>query len=438
MAKERRTYTDEFKMQMVELFNNGKSKAEITKEYDLSTSTLDRWIATYTDTDDTDEDETEEKVISVSDITNEKKKEAEEAKAKRENRGSHSQATSYINSSNDTTSFQDDSDEEISLIDLFAVLLHYKWLIIIMTLVAMIGAVIFAVLSIKMPPETSPMPNVYTPSAKMLIQESSSSGGGLSSMLSSSGLGALAGMAGVSVGGGGSSNASLATYLVSSNQLLDAITDRFNLIEKYKLEKSVRASSRKILQQKLKADTDKDSGVFSISFTDIDPEFAQQVINFVVDWLQNKFDELGLDSNKIQKENLERNIESSYNEILSIQKEMEELGASVGRGGNIWNMPSVTMSTSKLQLELEAQKSVYTQLKTQYELLKVQMQSETPIFQILERPEIPDMKSGPSRGKLCIIITFAAGFFSVFIAFALNAWKNIKNDPEAMEKLQLK
>ena len=200
----------------------------------------------------------------------------------------------------------------------------------------------------------------------------------------------------------------------------------------------MKAASRKILQQKLKAETDKDSGVFSISFTDVDGNFSKQVVDFALDWLQKKFDELGLDSNKIQKENLERNIESSFNEILEIQKKMEELGASVGRGANIWNMPSITVSTAKLQLELEAQKAVYTQLKTQYELLKVQMQSELPIFQILERPEIPDMKSGPSRGKLCIIITFAAFFMSVFVAFSLNAWENIKNDPEAAAKLNLK
>jgi uncharacterized protein involved in exopolysaccharide biosynthesis len=45
------------------------------------------------------------------------------------------------------------------------------------------------------------------------------------------------------------------------------------------------------------------------------------------------------------------------------------------------------------------------------------------------------MKSGPGRGMLCIIVTFAAGFFSVFLAFALNAVSNIRNDPEAMAKL---
>ena len=329
------------------------------------------------------------------------------------------------------TKHKQDTDEEISLIDLFAVLLHYKWLIIITTLLAMIGVVIFAVFSIKLPAEDSPMPNVYTPSAKMLIQESSSSGG-IGAALSASGLGAFAGMAGVS---GGATNASLAAYLVSSNSLLDSITDKYGLIKKYKLKKSVRASCRKILKQKLKAETDNDSGVFTISFTDIDAEFAQSVVNFTVDWISLKFDELGLDTDKIKKENLERNIESSYSEIMHLQKEMENLGADIGKTGNLWNMPSISTTTAKLQMELDAKKEVYIQLKTQYELLKVQMQSESPVFQILERPEIPDMKSGPSRGKLCIIVTFAAGFFSVFLAFALNAWKNIKNDPEAIAKL---
>ena len=328
-----------------------------------------------------------------------------------------------------------DQDDEISLIDLFAVLLHYKWMVIAVSAFAMVASVVFAVISLKLSPEKSPLPNKYTPRAQMLIKESSSSGGGLSSMLSSSGLSSLAGLAGVSLGGG-ASNSSLATYLASSNTLLDDVTDQFGIIERYKIEEHVRAQSRKALKKTLAASYDDDTGVFTVSFTDIDPEFAQRVVNFVVDWLGDKFDELGLDNNKIQKENLERNIQSSYNEILRIEREMKDLGASVDYGASAWNIPSITTGTVKLQMELEAQKQVYTQLKTQYELLKVQMQSETPIFQILERPEIPDLKSEPSRGKLCIIVTFAAFFMSVFMAFALNALKNIRNDPEAMQKLR--
>jgi hypothetical protein len=39
---------------------------------------------------------------------------------------------------------------------------------------------------------------------------------------------------------------------------------------------------------------------------------------------------------------------------------------------------------------------------------------------------------------LCIIGTFAGFFISVFLAFLINAIKNIKNDPVAMEKLRKK
>lgn len=40
----RRTFTDEFKQQMVQLYLNGKSRADIVREYDLSATALDRWI----------------------------------------------------------------------------------------------------------------------------------------------------------------------------------------------------------------------------------------------------------------------------------------------------------------------------------------------------------------------------------------------------------
>ncbi|MBJ6364049.1 transposase [Paenibacillus sp. MAHUQ-46] len=45
MPKQRRTFTAEFKKQMVQLYESGKSRANLVREYDLSASALDRWIA---------------------------------------------------------------------------------------------------------------------------------------------------------------------------------------------------------------------------------------------------------------------------------------------------------------------------------------------------------------------------------------------------------
>lgn len=48
--RERRIYTDEFKEQIVKLYNNGKSTSELVKEYDLTRSALIRWIKQYNTT----------------------------------------------------------------------------------------------------------------------------------------------------------------------------------------------------------------------------------------------------------------------------------------------------------------------------------------------------------------------------------------------------
>lgn len=50
MARERRTYTDEFKQKIVELYNSGKPRAELIREYELTPSALASWINKYSKT----------------------------------------------------------------------------------------------------------------------------------------------------------------------------------------------------------------------------------------------------------------------------------------------------------------------------------------------------------------------------------------------------
>ncbi|MBO5124912.1 MAG: lipopolysaccharide biosynthesis protein [Spirochaetaceae bacterium] len=327
------------------------------------------------------------------------------------------------------------NDDEISLIDLIAVLWRYKVMIITITAVAIVTIVIVSIVSLVLPPEKSFLPNEYTASAQMLINDPASSSSGLASQLSASGLGGLASMVGVDLGGGGSSYSSLATYLVYSNSILDMVVAEFNLIEKFEIEESPKTNSREALKELLTCVFDEETGVFTLSFTDIDPVFAQEVVNFVVRILEQRFLDMGLDKNQLSKINLEQNIDTSYKEIIRLHEQIQQLEFSVSNVYSSAGTPSIMRDTALLKTELAVQENVYGQLKAQYEMLKVTMASEQPVFQILEYAEVPDRKSGPSRGMLCVIVTFAAGFFSVFLAFLLNAIKNVKNDPVAMKKL---
>jgi len=44
MSRERRTFTAEFKKQMVQLYENGKERKVLLEEYELTASSFDRWV----------------------------------------------------------------------------------------------------------------------------------------------------------------------------------------------------------------------------------------------------------------------------------------------------------------------------------------------------------------------------------------------------------
>jgi len=42
--RERRTFSENFRQQLVQLYNNGKPRSEIVREYDLTSSSFDKWV----------------------------------------------------------------------------------------------------------------------------------------------------------------------------------------------------------------------------------------------------------------------------------------------------------------------------------------------------------------------------------------------------------
>lgn len=312
--------------------------------------------------------------------------------------------------------------DEISLLDLAAVLWRRKILIVGITSLISIAVFIYVLVGKLLPSKKSFMPDVYTSTAFMRIQsERSSSSGTLASILQQSNLGNLAGLA----GGGGNTNTKLALYIAGSISFLDAVADEFNIVEKYKIEKFPKTTSRRIVKQLLNTKMDDKSGVFSIAVTHTEPEFAQQVVLFAVRYYQTRFAELGLDTKSREKENLEKSLVQSFDEMKRLEREARNLENKIARSGIV---QGAALAMEQIKREIIVQEKVYTQLKAQYEVAKIEIASKTPLFQVLDYPEVPERKSGPSRAMICII-AFAAGlFFSIFLAFLLDAIQKARTD----------
>lgn len=219
-----------------------------------------------------------------------------------------------------------DEDDEISLLDLAAVLWKRKWLIVGVTVVVALGALGYAMGSLLLPPEKSYLPNVYTPKAQMLISSGSSSS--LSSLLSSSGLGGLAGLAGVSAGG--NSNQQLAIALATSNTTLDQLNAKFDFVAHYKMKDPKLTSLRNMIANKLAAKMDDKSGLFTISYTDTDPVFAKQIVDETVNILSARFAQLSGSKALEQKALLEQRLADVDTAIKDLEARVKAFQSKYG------------------------------------------------------------------------------------------------------------
>lgn len=125
------------------------------------------------------------------------------------------------------------------------------------------------------------------------------------------------------------------------------------------------------------------------------------------------------------------------NEKDAILKAISKLeNGEVGDYPPIKDIPKLALELEELKRLLDVQLIGYKALIQQSETLKLTAEGTGSTFQVLEDAEIPEIKSGPSRGTLCAIVTFASFFMSIIFVFLKEAWLTIKNDPKKMAILR--
>ncbi|WP_028973466.1 GumC family protein [Spirochaeta cellobiosiphila] len=394
------------------------------------------------------------------------------------------------------------NDDIVSLIDFIIVLIANKGLILITTVMICTLTFVLAFVSKILPSENSFLPNVYSPKATMLINSQSDSSG-LSSLFSSSSMSDLASLAGIS--SSGMNYGVLATELISTNNYMDSVVNKFDLINRYEIKDHPKASSRAKLTKFLTAEFDNETGLLTISFKDIDPIFATDVVNYSVDLLDDQFNIISgnrlltqkqlledkLNDVQVKMTDLENQIidfQRKYNvisveslaseqvsqiaqiksQILSkemeirnygdlsrvedpqlrrlkverdnlerLLKEMEAPGGQLDSSiSNQKDIPELALEFNHLRRDLVIQEALFQLLTQQYESTKLSLQGQQPVFQVIEKAQIPDIKSGPHRSLIVIAGSLGGFFFSILLAFLKDSIRQIKKDPIKIRKLK--
>jgi uncharacterized protein involved in exopolysaccharide biosynthesis len=383
-----------------------------------------------------------------------------------------------------------------TLIHYAALFWKYKWLIIGLTVISAICVVIYSIVSLRLPPEKSPLPNYYTSTASLMVQDETGNMT-MASMLSALGISSP-------TGGGEQNYGQIAMTILQSRPFLDQISDTFSIPEKYNIENAVKTNSRELLRAKSAFNYEGSTGILKISFDDIDPVFAKEVVDAMVILLDEWFRSRGGSSKMRELKSLEQkligveqdiaaleqkilrfqqqhgvlNVETiaatqnallsdlriqlmekeleikNYAEISKIENDPVMLRMEAERNNIVETinqirsgytgdnqmmppqdeLPELSLELSKLRAELEIQNRIFQALSEQYEITKLSVEEE-PVFTVLEEAEVPEEKTGPSRGKISMIVTVLAFIASMAIVMIIHLIDGIRKDPEKKKLL---
>lgn len=159
------------------------------------------------------------------------------------------------------------------------------------------------------------------------------------------------------------------------------------------------------LGKRISVSVDKKTSVINITTTMQDPLIAATVTNEVMEKLQDYITTYR--TNKARKD-LEFT-EKLYEENMeTYHKAQQEYAAYMDRNQNV-SLRSAQTQQERLRNEMELAFNVYNQAAQQLQVAKAKVQEDTPVFTVVEAATVPLKQSKPSKPMILIGFVFLAG-----------------------------
>lgn len=189
------------------------------------------------------------------------------------------------------------------------------------------------------------------------------------------------------------------------------------------LPKKVRGVVR-FFSENIMLNVDKKTGKTILSLEMQDPHVVATVVEAVMENLKNYMSDYRTSKARQDVENLSVICEERKAEYYTAQQayaKYVDANKSVVR-------QSAQAELERLQQEMNLAYQVYSQVATQLEAARIQVQQDKPVFVILNPVTVPLTKTAPSKAKMLMIFTFLAGCCAIaWILFESYYWKKLKD-----------
>jgi len=194
----------------------------------------------------------------------------------------------------------------------------------------------------------------------------------------------------------------------------DAVNKKWIVDDPEDVPTIVKAIQDEALKDIYSVEQDNKTNLINIYWSDEDPVFAKNMVKHVIDELQNYLDMEYESDAKRERVFIEEQLKKATNEL------------------EYWEsrVPSDTLTLSKIRRERLAAEKIYTELRKQFELAKINEAKELITFKVLDKPFVPEKKDKPKRALICLLTLICSGFFAVFLVFFVRSLEGMRRQED--------
>ena len=181
----------------------------------------------------------------------------------------------------------------------------------------------------------------------------------------------------------------------------------------------------KALLKKINVSKSRQSSILTLEVSAFEPQLAADIIIALIEELdkhQQKFK-----STRVTEKR--QFIEGRIEEVqVDLEKAEDALKQFRYRNRQIQNSPSLLLEQERLSREVQVIIGVFTTLKQEYELAKIQEVEEATVVHVLDPPEAPLERSEPKRKQTVILAGLLGIILGIGTVFIREYWKNSEKE----------
>ncbi|MCF7807275.1 MAG: hypothetical protein K9N38_01985 [Candidatus Marinimicrobia bacterium] len=165
-----------------------------------------------------------------------------------------------------------------------------------------------------------------------------------------------------------------------------------------------------------------------------EPGVCTQINSLVLAELDSMQKEFKLNKSMQKKAFIESRIENVRKELEKSELDLLQFRE---RNRQIQNSPTLMLEQERLTRDINVQVGVFTTLKQQLEMAKIETVQSQSFIQVLDPPNHPLLPEEPNKKLVVILATMFGGAFGISIALARNRFKRIQQE-ESSKLLRIK